>query len=59
MDIKKLISALIIGTSFSLTAVGCASFEEAGEEMDDGVEEIGDELEEAGDEAEDELDEID
>ena len=59
MDIKKLLSALIIGTAFSFTVVACASFEEAGEDMDDGVEEVGDELEEAGDEAEEELDEID
>ena len=59
MNVRKLISVFIIGLFFSLITVGCGSFEEAGEDMDDGVEAVGDELEEAGDEAEEELDEID
>lgn len=49
----------LISAGFCIATAGCGSFEEAGENIDDGVEDVGDEIEDAGDEIEDETDDID
>jgi len=50
---------ILAAAALSFATMGCGSFEEAGENVDEGVEEVGEEFEEAGDEIEEEVDEID
>lgn len=55
----KQLLPLLIAAGLSVSLAGCASFKEAGEEVDESVEDAGDQIEEAGDEIEEETDDLD